>query len=182
MVYETRVTVKIHKTWQVTDTFCYTETYRTHLIIDRDICNWRTLLYQDVSNTPDHWQGYLSLTNFTISWRIEHTWSLAGISVTDELYYIMTYRTHLNIGSDICHRRTLLYQDVSNAPGHWQGYLSLTNFTISWRIEHTWSLAGISVTDELYYIMTYRTHLIIGRDICHWRTLLYHDVSNASEH
>jgi hypothetical protein len=57
----------------------------------------------------------------------------------------------------------------SNTPDHWQGYLSLTKFTISRRIEHTWSLAGISVTDELYYIKTYRTHLIIGRDICHWR-------------
>ena len=166
----------------VTDELCYIKTYRTHLIIGRDVCHWRTLLYQDVLNTPDHWHGYLSLTNFTISRRIEHTWSLAGISVTDELYYIKTYRTHLIIGRDICHWRNLLYQDVSNTPDHWQGYMSLTNFTISRRIEHTWSLVGISVTDELYYIKTYRTHLIIGRDICHSRTLLYQDVSNTPDH
>ena len=178
---------RIEHTWSlagisVTDELYYIKTYQTHLIIGRDICHWRTLLYQDVSNTPDHWQGYLSLTNFTISRRIEHTWSLAGISVTDELYYIKTYRTHLIIGRDICHWRTLQYQDVSNTPDHWQGYLSLTNFTISRRIEHTWSLAGISVTDELYNIKTYRTHLIIGRDICHWQTLLYHDVSNTPDY
>ena len=199
---------RIEHTWSlagiyVTDVFHYIKTYRTHLIIGRDICHWRTLLYQDASNTPDHWQdichcrtllyqdvsskpdhwqGYLSLTNFTISRRIKHTWSLAGISVTDERCYIKTYRTHLIIGRDICHWRTVLYQDASNTPDHWQGYLSLTNFTISRRIEHTWSLAWISVTDELYSIKTYRTHLIIGRDICHWLTLLYQDVSNTPDH
>ena len=158
------------------------KTYRTHLIFGRDICHWRTLLYQDVSNTPDHWQGYMLLTNFTISGRIEHTWSLAGISVTDKLYYIKTHRTHLIIGRNICHWRTFLYQDVSNTPDHWQRYLSLTNFTISRRIEHTWSLAGIYVTDELHYIKTYRTHLIIDRDICHLRTFLYQDLSNTPDH
>ena len=156
-------------------------TYRTHLIIGRDICHWRTLLYHDVSNASEHWQWYLSLANFTISRRIERTWSLAGISVTDKLYYIMTYRTHLIIGRDICHWRNLLYEDVSNTPDHWHGYLSLTTFTISRRIEHTWSLVGISVADEFYYNKTYRTHLIIGRDICHWRTLLYQVVSNTPE-
>ena len=171
---------RIEHTWSlagiaVTDELYYIKTHRTHLIISRHSCHWRTLLYQDVSNTPDHWQGYLSLTNFSLSRRIEHTWSLAGISVTDELYSIKTYRTHLIIGRDICQWRTWLYQQVLNTPDHWQGYLSLTNFIMSRRIEHTWPLAGIYVTDELYYIKTHRTHLIIGMEICHWRTLLYQD-------
>jgi hypothetical protein len=139
----------------VTDELYYIMTYRTHLIIGRDICHWRTLLYHDVSNASEHWQWYLSLANFTISRRIERTWSLAGISVK---FVSDRYPCQWSGVFD-----TSWYSKVRQ----WQ--ISLPS------IERIWSLAVISVTGELYYIKTYRTHLVIGRDICHWQTLLYHD-------
>jgi hypothetical protein len=112
---------------------------------------------------------YLSLTNFTISKRIEHTWSLADIAVTDELYYIKTYRTHLKFVSD-------------RFPCQWSGVFDASWYSKvrQWHI----SLPMIRCVRYVltYYIKTHRTHLIIGMEICHWGTLLYEDVSNTPDH
>jgi hypothetical protein len=124
----------------------------------------------------------LSLTNFTISRRIKHTWSLAGISVTDELYYIKTYRTHLIIGRDICQWRTLLQTDIPANDQVCSIRLDIVKF-VSDRYPCQWS----GVFDTSWYSKVrqwqiFRTHLIIGREICHWGSLLYQDVSNTPDH